>query len=258
MGRIYEDRHTLPGLRWFWSITMYVNPSRQDHQCCTRSPSVTIEPVGRQYECGTLRRLVLPPQIMETTSPSAHDTSAFRSRASTTYEIGAVPGNVETVELDAPGSQRHDPLAENHRRFRSILRGSSRPKRRSRFDRPRIERFPRRSGEEKSETVRRLCGLADRGARQGGRRAGSQGPAAGLQGHADQRPHARPLSRRQVLLADPGACRSAQRPDLPAPDRAAEGGRRRVVRRVFSAGDRACSRAQAGAGTSKPRSISFA
>jgi hypothetical protein len=36
VGRIYEDRHTLPGLRWFWSITMYVNPSRQDHQCCTR------------------------------------------------------------------------------------------------------------------------------------------------------------------------------------------------------------------------------
>ena len=26
VGRIYDDRHTLPGLRWFWSITMYVNP----------------------------------------------------------------------------------------------------------------------------------------------------------------------------------------------------------------------------------------
>ena len=26
MERIYEDRHTLPGLRWFWSITMYVSP----------------------------------------------------------------------------------------------------------------------------------------------------------------------------------------------------------------------------------------
>jgi hypothetical protein len=25
VGRIYEDR-PLPGLRWFWSITMYVNP----------------------------------------------------------------------------------------------------------------------------------------------------------------------------------------------------------------------------------------
>jgi hypothetical protein len=28
VGRIYEDRYTLPGLRWFWSITMYVNPKR--------------------------------------------------------------------------------------------------------------------------------------------------------------------------------------------------------------------------------------
>ena len=26
MGRIYEDRHTLPDLRWFWSITVYVDP----------------------------------------------------------------------------------------------------------------------------------------------------------------------------------------------------------------------------------------
>ena len=25
VGRIYEDR-PLPGLRWFWSIAMYVNP----------------------------------------------------------------------------------------------------------------------------------------------------------------------------------------------------------------------------------------
>ena len=28
MGRIYEDRQTLPDLRWFWSITIYVNPKR--------------------------------------------------------------------------------------------------------------------------------------------------------------------------------------------------------------------------------------
>ncbi len=26
VGRIYGDRHTLPELRWFWSITVYVNP----------------------------------------------------------------------------------------------------------------------------------------------------------------------------------------------------------------------------------------
>ena len=28
VGRIYEDRQTLPDLRWFWSITVYVNPKR--------------------------------------------------------------------------------------------------------------------------------------------------------------------------------------------------------------------------------------
>jgi hypothetical protein len=26
IGRIYEDRHTPPELRWFWSITIYVDP----------------------------------------------------------------------------------------------------------------------------------------------------------------------------------------------------------------------------------------
>jgi hypothetical protein len=26
VGRLYEDRNTLPALRWFWSITLYVNP----------------------------------------------------------------------------------------------------------------------------------------------------------------------------------------------------------------------------------------
>ena len=27
IGRIYEDRHTPPELRWFWSITVYVDPA---------------------------------------------------------------------------------------------------------------------------------------------------------------------------------------------------------------------------------------
>jgi hypothetical protein len=26
VGRLYEDRHSRPQLRWFWSITIYVNP----------------------------------------------------------------------------------------------------------------------------------------------------------------------------------------------------------------------------------------
>jgi hypothetical protein len=25
-GRLYEDRHSRPELRWFWSITIYVDP----------------------------------------------------------------------------------------------------------------------------------------------------------------------------------------------------------------------------------------
>ena len=25
-GRIYEDRHSRPELRWFWAISVYVNP----------------------------------------------------------------------------------------------------------------------------------------------------------------------------------------------------------------------------------------
>ncbi len=29
VGRIYEDPGSLPALRWFWSITVYVNPSVQ-------------------------------------------------------------------------------------------------------------------------------------------------------------------------------------------------------------------------------------
>jgi hypothetical protein len=28
VGRLYEDRHSKPELRWFWSITMYVDPKQ--------------------------------------------------------------------------------------------------------------------------------------------------------------------------------------------------------------------------------------
>ena len=28
IGRMYEDCQTLPELRWFWSITVYVDPKR--------------------------------------------------------------------------------------------------------------------------------------------------------------------------------------------------------------------------------------
>ena len=28
VGRLYEDRHSRPQYRWFWSITVYVDPKR--------------------------------------------------------------------------------------------------------------------------------------------------------------------------------------------------------------------------------------
>ena len=28
VGRLYEDRHSRPEYRWFWSITVYVDPKR--------------------------------------------------------------------------------------------------------------------------------------------------------------------------------------------------------------------------------------
>ena len=84
------------------------------------------------------------------------------------------------------------------------------------------------------------------------------GSSTGLQGNAHQRPHARPLSGRQVLLADPGARRRAECPDLSPPDHPAEGGGRGVVRRFCSRRDRRCSQVQVGAGTSRPPCISFA
>ncbi len=81
-------------------------------------------------------------------------------------------------------------------------------------------------------------------------------PPARLQGHAHQRPHPRPLSRRQVLLADPGACGCAQCAGLSSSDYTAEGGRRSIVRRILAGGDGDARPGAAGAGTSKQRCIS--
>ena len=39
VGRIYEDRQTLPDLRWFWSITVYVDP-KQGIKTSGRAPSL--------------------------------------------------------------------------------------------------------------------------------------------------------------------------------------------------------------------------
>jgi hypothetical protein len=39
VGRLYEDRHRRPELRWFWSITVYVNPNL-DIVTSGRTPSL--------------------------------------------------------------------------------------------------------------------------------------------------------------------------------------------------------------------------
>jgi hypothetical protein len=39
VGRLYEDRHSRSELRWFWSITVYVNPNL-DIVTSGRTPSL--------------------------------------------------------------------------------------------------------------------------------------------------------------------------------------------------------------------------
>ena len=46
IGRIYEDRHTLPELGWFWSITIYVDPKLG---ITTSGRAATIERAKEQF-----------------------------------------------------------------------------------------------------------------------------------------------------------------------------------------------------------------
>jgi hypothetical protein len=46
VGRLYEDRQTLPDLRWFWSITIYVDPKRG---ITTSGRAATIERAKEQF-----------------------------------------------------------------------------------------------------------------------------------------------------------------------------------------------------------------
>ena len=75
----------------------------------------------------------------------------------------------------------------------------------------RYERLRRRRDEEASGPLRRLRGAADRGAGQGRARAGAPRTRAEIRRRGHQRPQPRPLSRRQILLADPGKRRTARR-----------------------------------------------
>jgi hypothetical protein len=46
IGRIYEDHATLPKLRWFWAITLYLDPKRGDHHERTRRDGAIRRGVG--------------------------------------------------------------------------------------------------------------------------------------------------------------------------------------------------------------------
>jgi hypothetical protein len=55
VGRIYEDRHTLPGLRWFWSITMYVNPKLGITTSGRAPEAIRVHASVRPWASGVLR-----------------------------------------------------------------------------------------------------------------------------------------------------------------------------------------------------------
>ena len=59
VGRIYDDRHSEPELRWFWSITVYVNP-KLGITTSGRAPSLEeakAQFLGKLAENPTLTRL---------------------------------------------------------------------------------------------------------------------------------------------------------------------------------------------------------
>jgi hypothetical protein len=45
VGRLYEDRHSRPELRWFWPITIYVDPKLGHNE----RPAATIERAKEQF-----------------------------------------------------------------------------------------------------------------------------------------------------------------------------------------------------------------
>jgi hypothetical protein len=46
IGRMYEDKQSLPELRWFWSITVYVDPK---FGIKTNSRTATVEEAKAQF-----------------------------------------------------------------------------------------------------------------------------------------------------------------------------------------------------------------
>ena len=115
---------------------------------------------------------------------------------------------------DGQGGHRHRrALGDDARRA-----GGARRERRDQA-RAHRERFPRAPNHQASHALRRLCSFAAARRRGRGRRAFALRRTTRIQGRHGQRPHQRPLSRREELRTVLGAGRSAGRSDLSAPAR---------------------------------------
>jgi hypothetical protein len=60
VGRLYEDRHSKPELRWFWSITVYINPKLG---IITSGRAPTIEEAKAQFLASWQKCRTNPPEL---------------------------------------------------------------------------------------------------------------------------------------------------------------------------------------------------
>ena len=58
IGRMYEDRHAPPELRWFWSITVYVDPKLGIR---TDGRTTTLDNAKEQFRHSWERVRAIPP-----------------------------------------------------------------------------------------------------------------------------------------------------------------------------------------------------
>jgi hypothetical protein len=66
VGRLYEDRHSRPDLRWFWSITVYVNPMLGSKYPPAEPGALGLEPLEAAGPCcinpHSYSHCAMPPQ----------------------------------------------------------------------------------------------------------------------------------------------------------------------------------------------------
>ena len=100
IGRIYEDRATLPKLRWFWPITLYVDPKRGDHHERTRRDGAIRRGVGGAK--GRDRGECAPTKHAPDSEPGKRDTGcwlAYGKSLPLIPEVGAVCGKAARTDL---------------------------------------------------------------------------------------------------------------------------------------------------------------